>query len=256
VGGPFTPPAASALKARWIAGSGTFQDSALTTPAAADTDPVGGWVDTIAGRAATQATAGQRPTLALNAFGSYPGILFNSASSQFLQADSLGATFAGTDVPYTWISVYRLTANGVAAAFLSAGRASSANPYTLFQVGASNILGGQRRNDAATATVTAPVGANIVDKAPRIAAMSFDGATVTCYENGAMYAGPAAYALASAETLDEFSIGVWRRQNTINASFMAGYHAEHAVYNVALTADQVLAWSKYAASHYGITLNS
>jgi len=42
--------------------TGAFQDSALTTPATADADPLGGWRDTNA-VAFIQATSGQRPSL-------------------------------------------------------------------------------------------------------------------------------------------------------------------------------------------------
>jgi len=42
--------------------TGAFQDSALTTPATADADPLGGWRDTNA-VAFVQATSGQRPSL-------------------------------------------------------------------------------------------------------------------------------------------------------------------------------------------------
>jgi hypothetical protein len=55
-----------------------FQDSALTTPANADNDPVGGWKDKSGnGRTATQTTAGKRPLLKLAIRNGLPGLRFD-----------------------------------------------------------------------------------------------------------------------------------------------------------------------------------
>ncbi len=79
------PTSISSLACWFKADAGTYKDSALTTTATADGDPVGGWVDQ-SGNAynALQSTSGNRPTLKLNQQHSLPTILFTSASSTFL----------------------------------------------------------------------------------------------------------------------------------------------------------------------------
>ncbi len=71
---------ASANLLLWLsADSGTYQDTGLSVPAAADGDPVGGWADRSGhGKNATQAVAINRPTLQLNSLNGLPGILLNN----------------------------------------------------------------------------------------------------------------------------------------------------------------------------------
>lgn len=72
LGGGFDPASLNPLE--WLkADVGTFQDSALTTPATADAAPVGGWVARN-GINALQATAAKRPTLRTNVQNGLPVI--------------------------------------------------------------------------------------------------------------------------------------------------------------------------------------
>jgi hypothetical protein len=85
----------------WLrADRGLYQDSALTTPAVADGDPVGGWKDQSGqGRHATQATAAARPTLVLGptGLGGQRALLFDGVDDQLLLGDlSAGFPSAGT----------------------------------------------------------------------------------------------------------------------------------------------------------------
>lgn len=60
----FTPAKLPGLQLWLRADQGVYQDSALTTPAVASSDPVGGWGDQSGrGNTPTQTTAGNRPTL-------------------------------------------------------------------------------------------------------------------------------------------------------------------------------------------------
>jgi lysophospholipase L1-like esterase len=83
---PVNPiPAIPGLKAYYKADAGLWQDTAGTTPAVANADPVGRWDDQSGnGYHLTQATAGNRPTLATNRFKGLPAVNFLTASSQWL----------------------------------------------------------------------------------------------------------------------------------------------------------------------------
>lgn len=62
-GAAFSPTDLSGLQLWLRADQGTYQDDALTTPATANNDPIGGWDDQAGTNNATQATAGSRPLL-------------------------------------------------------------------------------------------------------------------------------------------------------------------------------------------------
>lgn len=78
----FSPSDIAGLQ-EWWKGDGTlWQDSARTTPASADGDPVGAWDDASGnGRNATQATAGARPSLQTAELNGLPVVRFVAASS-------------------------------------------------------------------------------------------------------------------------------------------------------------------------------
>jgi len=77
-GAPAWTPALLSNLAVWVDASDTsttFQDSALTTPASANNDPVGGWKDKSGNnRHFLQATSGKRPLLKTAAFNGLNGI--------------------------------------------------------------------------------------------------------------------------------------------------------------------------------------
>lgn len=79
--GAFAPTDVAGLLLWVKADAGTYQDSALTTPAAADGDPVGGWQDQSGqNHHLTQATAGRRPLLKTSRVGALPGIRADGAN--------------------------------------------------------------------------------------------------------------------------------------------------------------------------------
>ena len=67
----------------WLkADAGTFQDAAKTTPATANTHPIGAWADQSgSGNDVTQAVAGLKPILATNRIGSLPGVYFDGQAA-------------------------------------------------------------------------------------------------------------------------------------------------------------------------------
>lgn len=94
----FTPRQLPGLMLWLSADRGVFQNSALSTPAVSDGDPVGGWADQSGkGNNATQAVAGQRPTLKLNIVSGLPIVRFDGVDdvlSTSLAAVSPSATVA------------------------------------------------------------------------------------------------------------------------------------------------------------------
>src|SRR5262245_58587880 len=107
-GGPgFTPPQTGNLQGWWWANSGTYQDTALSTPATADNTAVGGVSPLLGAVPLTQATGANRPLLKLAQINGRSTLLFNKASTQFLSANALAASVSGTDRPQTWIAVVR-----------------------------------------------------------------------------------------------------------------------------------------------------
>jgi hypothetical protein len=86
---PFSPADLAGLVLWGKADAGTFQDTARTTPATADTDPVGGWADQSgAGTHLSQATAGARPLLKLAIKNGLPVLRFDGSN------DTLGLSLA------------------------------------------------------------------------------------------------------------------------------------------------------------------
>lgn len=94
----FTPTQIAGLKLWLDAADATtlFQNSALSTPAVADADPVGGWKDKSgSGFNALQASSGKRPLLKKAIQAGRDVLLFDGVD------DNLKATFASIAQPYT-----------------------------------------------------------------------------------------------------------------------------------------------------------
>jgi hypothetical protein len=124
----FTPASiSSATKLGWWkADAGLFQNTALTIPAVADGDPVGGWADQFGSNALIQATAGKRGALKLNIQNGLPVVRFNPASSQQISVNLLSQ---GTQAqPYSYFFAFRMRSTGnIVNIFLCNSDAS--NPY-------------------------------------------------------------------------------------------------------------------------------
>ena len=99
----------SVIPVAWLEGDGTYwQDSARTTAANADTNPVGAWDDASgAGKHATQATAGSRPTLQTAEVNGVSAVQFDGTDDIL---SSPAEVASGT--PVTVIAVLRLLADG------------------------------------------------------------------------------------------------------------------------------------------------
>jgi len=250
-GGAFVPPEIGSLQLRLLAETGTFQDSALTTPTVNSTDPVGGWLDQ-SGHAnnALQATAGNRTTWETNAFGALPGIRFTSASSQYLSADGAAAAFSGTDLPFTHLVVFRLLANGIAECPMSLGNSGNVGPYCLMHIAATNIPQINRRNDAQTGNLTVN-GTAQVNINPHLLVLWFDGTNGRVLWDGQQL-GTTTAINVGLTTLNRYTLGCWRRNEAgVGINLLNGYMGELAAYNAALTDSSIAQWTRYS-TRYGV----
>ncbi|MCX6104273.1 MAG: hypothetical protein NTY08_00355, partial [Proteobacteria bacterium] len=91
--------------------SSRFQDSGLTTAAAADGDPVGGWKDRSGNSYSfLQSTSAYRPVLGLSVQNSLPAIRFTAASNQYLAGPAaLPNTYFTNSLTYTGYVVFKQT---------------------------------------------------------------------------------------------------------------------------------------------------
>ncbi len=80
-----------------------WQASALTTPAMANNDPVGGWASTTGDKPLIQTTAGARPLLKTNQINGFPSVRFDGVD------DSLKALFALTRPFHVFLVIKQIT---------------------------------------------------------------------------------------------------------------------------------------------------
>lgn len=127
----FSPADISGLKLWLKADAGLYQDAAMTTPATANNDPVGGWADQSGlGNHATQAVSGSRGIYRPSSQNSKPGVEFTKASTQ-----QLLTSLSMSNEPLTAIAVVRwLSADVYGAITGNAG----ATPYRKWWWGNDN----------------------------------------------------------------------------------------------------------------------
>lgn len=221
---PIRPTDLTGLAAHWKADAGTWQDTGLSTPASADSDPVGGWADlTGSAHSATQGTAGSRPLLRTGIFGSRPGILFDGVDDHLI-ADTVAALVTGSDVPFTFFAVVKpLTAasqRGIASAGASG---STQQTHWCYADGATWVWRQLRRadGDGGGGTVLAPVVQPATTDAQAVI-WSFSGTSA------ANYAGQAQLGAREIDvgtlTLNRWTLGAIRRVTV--ASYFHGYLGE------------------------------
>ena len=209
----------------------TYQDSALTTVASVDGDPVGGWKDlTTNAFNALQATAANRPLLKLNIRNGLHVLRFDG-TDDYLKT----ATFSTISQPTT--------------VFVVGAQSSANNARTLFDGNTNtshnleNVGNGVYRISAGTTlntTTTANINWNI-----RMA--QFNGVSSIHRTNGVQDAS----GNAGAGSLAAITIGA--RGSTFANSFL-GDIAEVIVFNVALSTAQIKQVEKYLSQRYAIAI--
>lgn len=119
----------------WLKADGTlYQDSARTTLATADTDPVGSWSDASGNaRHASQATSTKRPLLKLSQLNSQPALQFDDVDDWMATA-----TFTAIAQPATEIAVFKRDASDVGHGIVADGNSSTSNRH-LIQIDSGQI---------------------------------------------------------------------------------------------------------------------
>ena len=226
-GATFTPASLPGL-ILWVkTDAGLFQDSAFTTPATADTDPVGGWRDQSGqGNHLTQTTAGSRPTLKLAIQNGRSVLRLTAASSQFMD-------LAG------------LVLNQPASAAMVAS-VSNTNGRLLEAVGAVNRR--MFQNAIATSLLRVHSGASVdlsVDPSVfTFKAAVWNGVSSLCRQSASVATGDGG-------ANDSTGIRVGAGGAGSPSSFMTGDIGEIAYYNRALSNSELTQLQDYFKSRWG-----
>ncbi len=163
-GKSFSPTDIAGLQLWLRADVGVFQDAALTTPATADSDPIGGWADQSGNsRHVTQSTASKRPTLKLAQQNGKPSLQFDNVDDGLVYP-----SFPLSDTGFSVFVVAKLTSAGSFPIWLSYGattsgdwnmRCVSATGRPSIVEGAINSGAGETAGTGATGTTTSMTGA-------------------------------------------------------------------------------------------------
>jgi hypothetical protein len=226
---------------------GTFQDSALTTPAVATDDLVGGLVEQSGSGNNGAAATTKRPKLKPAGFGTgLPGLLYEAA--QCLNANGLAAGVAGADMPYTDIVSVKLTNTAAYYAFTGAGRSSSAVPRIRNNAYSSVTAWGTNRRDDAAAG--ADIYGGTIDTNTHVVTFLFTGTALTVRVDGVTVVNGTALDKGTL-TLDTWSMGAVDTNGGLDGAARAligdVFHAARV-----LTLDEIAALEGFAAPRCGL----
>lgn len=216
------------LKGWFKADAGTFQDTAMTTPAVADADPVGGWQDQSGtGNHLTQATGTKRPTLRLAIQNGRSAIKFDGVDD-WLSKDPLVGSLSQPNTVF--VAAQRAAGIGNYRIMDGSGTTRHLIDYNAGTDGLG-IYAGVLINSGATA-----IGAGC-----RILTVQFNGASAIGRRNGAQIVTGNAGAQAS---------GQWYVGSDSSVVFFKDYIFEFLFYNAALTAGEILGVEAYLNSRW------
>jgi hypothetical protein len=234
-----TSPVIAPDMALWLDASDAstlFQDSAGTTPAALDADPVGRWADKSGnGRHVTQTTAGARPALKLAIQNGLPVIRF--ATDDWLQSALLGAPIAQPN--YILVVTAMRGYVTAATAFVVTGRSTGGRHAIYRSVSdASRIYAG---TNLAVADATAMTAATVYEG-------RFDGASSQLWRDGTLKVT----GNAGTEAFGALLLGA---NDAGNASFLNGDIMEVIVMGSMPAVGLQSAIRNYVGTKWGITIN-
>lgn len=182
-----------------------FQDAAMTTPAVADNDPVGAWLDKSGNsRHGTQPTAGNRPLLDLSVSNGRPAPLFVNASIHHLILSNASGIITSSDNPFTIFAVFTKTTNNTIDEILSMSRSDLNTPFWILRTINTGVLSWTMRGDGNnedTANGGTPT------TAIQLFTVRSNGSQVSSWHNGTS-AVSGNVVNAGAVTLNQASIGV------------------------------------------------
>lgn len=235
----------------WEVRSGqVFQDTAGTTPATADGDPVAR-VNDLSGNAnhLLQSTAGARPTLRIS--GSIWRLEFDGTSDFLLftdfMADAVGAGDGATAVVSTAVD------GSSTSSVLSEGNSGSVVP--VFDViragGAANQFGPVFRNDANSIYLNRAGTGNGADNTHRILTADFSGSTSATRVDGVSDLASASFTYGTT-TVNQGAFGCFPRTTFISFSPMDLYAA--VARGDQMTAQQISDTEAYLATLTGVAI--
>lgn len=221
------------------------QNSDGSGGASGNGDPVGRITGTVSGNFLIQATDASRPTLRSSGPNGPPAWQLDGAD--FLTADGLAATFAGSDVPFTVIVAAKFTALAAAQCLFSLGANTAAQPHHVLDFSTS-MHDGRRGDSGAISEFNASQLHNTTSAA--VWGMTF-GPGGELWKNAALIKGQALQDVPDC-TFTRLSCGVFRR--AANTEFLTGYLMDVALYTSALSAAQMSAVMAYIAQQNQISL--
>lgn len=231
------------LQGYWSANSGLFTTSSGTTPAGADADQVGGWVPMYGAQRLIQATDAARPTLRLGVTpNGRNALLFDGIDDTLAVASSLGLA----SIPVlTVVVIFKPSQISDTRYRRVWSLYTSTTKFRTLRVDTSPaFIYAYKQDDATNGEVT-------FTTLPSVnwftIAIRDNAGVVDKWVNGVKGA-QASYA-ASASTIGNFGLGTG---GSGNYPFI-GHVAAVAVYNRALSDDEVAAVSKELAARSGVT---
>lgn len=239
----------AALNAAALGGGNTLKGwFKADTLALANNDPVSTWADA-SGNAnnATQA-GGARPVFKTGIQNGMPGVLFTSASSQFLAANGLASIQSGTNPAGTVIVVAK-QGTGAENHYAAWGSSTDNDPFSVVGVTSANQYRWLRRNDDLSSTLSALSGA-VVDTSAHVLSFRFDGSTGTVHKDGSSVASSSI--AVGATTVNRFSLGALTRATS--SGFLNGHLFEVLVYSMALSTGDRQTAERALGSKWGITV--
>lgn len=244
----FTPASVAGLVLWLKADSGTYQDADATTVAAADADPVGGWLNQVTGITyATQSTADKRPVLKLNILTGKSVIRFDGADG----GDSLEAAAIGTGIGATLFVVgVRRGVPGNNACLVALKKGAGNNDYdaagraVLGFFPAATRMSAYRNN-----AELSDAGAWPAVDAAFLHSSVFDGVNHTSYLNGV--AGTAVASVGSFDFTSILLAARWYSDAEQNPHFQVDL-AEVILYNTALSTGQLAQIHNYLNTRWSV----
>lgn len=209
-----------------------FQDSARTTAASSDSDPIGCWKDKSSNsRNATQTTANQKPILKLAALNSLPVIQWDGSNDYLANTTDIGLA-----QPNTILIVAKQTSGE--GRFIDCDQANTNRQLFTINAGsgfaqsyAGTILQGSTDRRGSWGSW----------------AIVFNGASSIIYRGGSVEAGSGN---AGTKSFGAYVLGA-DRNASVFSNFLGGQIAEIVVCG-SMTSPQLTAWFNYTSSKWGV----
>jgi hypothetical protein len=231
-----------ALVSRWVADSLSGNNGSA----------VGNWLDSVGGKSATQAVAGNQPQLYTNVLNGHNTVRFSSAASQRLTVAAAASPLSGAG-SYTLVVVFKTSSpgNNSSSFFQNTGLLGAEQPGVVDDwalcINGSQLGAGLGAGTGGCGADLSLYGGAVVDGNPHIAMYVRTGDTVNLYVDGTLVASQSG--LCADARLDcAFQIGAM----TASSYFFNGDMAEIQLYNRALTPLEITGVNEALAGSYGV----